>query len=287
MPKGVQLPHSALLACVSAALAVMGQNKLYPVTGTGDQQQDKRYFFKLTQHDIHLSYLPLAHIFERIVANVMVALGASIGFYQGDQLKLLDDAQALRPTIFLTVPRVCTRFYDKIIAKTSKRTISKWLFNYALESKRKALRERNEFTHWFWDFLVFNKIRGLLGGRVEKILSGSAPLSAEVMEFMRVVFACEVFEGYGQTETSAGSCVTEFGDWSVAGHVGTPLPCTEFKLVDIPEMGYTSKDTPYPRGEICIRGPSCFTGYFGDEEKTKEALDGQGWVHTGDVGSMG
>ena len=245
----------------------------------------KQYFLDLKDTDVHLSYLPLAHVFERIVSNVWIIAGASIGFYQGDPLKLLDDVEALNPTLFLTVPRVCNRVYDKVRAKiAAKGGIVQWLFNYAYASKLKALRENNTYTHWLWDRLVFGSIRAKLGSRLRFIVSGSAPLSPEVTEFMRICFSCEVYEGYGQTETTGVSSAGVFGDWNVSGHVGAPFPCVEFKLVDIPDMGYTSKDTPDPRGEICIRGPACFSGYYKDEEKTKEAIDSEGWVHTGDVG---
>lgn len=279
MPKGVMLTHATFVATAAGAIAAMKRDDATP---TSDQKQ---YFLELKDTDVHLSYLPLAHVFERIVSNVWIVAGAAIGFYQGDPLKLLDDVEALNPTLFLTVPRVCNRIYDKVRAKISaKNGIVQWLFNHAYASKLKALRENNTYTHWFWDRLVFGSIRAKLGSRLRFIISGSAPLAPEVTEFMRICFSCEVYEGYGQTETTGGSSVSAFGDWSVSGHVGTPLPCVEFKLVDIPDMGYTSKDLPDPRGEICIRGPACFSGYYKDQEKTRETIDSEGWVHTGDVG---
>ena len=112
--------------------------------------------------------------------------------------------------------------------------------------------------------------------------TGSAPIAEEVLNFLKVCFCCPILEGYGQTESTAASCVTLPED-SVAGHVGGPLPCLKIRLRDIPEMGYTSTDTPNPRGEICFKGPSVFDGYFMDPEKNKEALV-DGWLMSGDVG---
>jgi long-chain acyl-CoA synthetase len=207
-----------------------------------------------------------------------------IGFYQGNIMKLMDDIAELRPTIFVTVPRLLVRLHDRIVARVNMgSTIKKLLFNFAFNEKTSNLATSGEFSHWLWDRLVFSQLRQLLGGRVRAIISGSAPMSPEVMDFIRICFSCEVYEGYGQTETSAGAAITAWGDWT-SGQVGVPAPCNEMKLVDIPEMGYTSADRPNPRGEICIRGPNCFTGYYKAPELTRETLDEEGWVHTGDVG---
>jgi len=115
------------------------------------------------------------------------------------------------------------------------------------------------------------------------MLSGSAPISPEVQDFMKICFSCEFYEGYGQTENGAGSFLTLLGD-TQSGTVGVPLPMCEVKLVDIPEMSYTSKDKPHPRGEICVRGYNVMKGYYKNPEKTREDLDEDGWLHTGDVG---
>jgi long-chain acyl-CoA synthetase len=107
------------------------------------------------------------------------------------------------------------------------------------------------------------------------------------MRFLKIAFSCEIYEAYGQTETTGGSFVTDPRDADL-GHVGGVTPQTEFKLVDVPEMSYLSTDefegNSQPRGEVCIRGPACFPGYFKNPEKTKETIDEDGWVHTGDVG---
>jgi len=243
----------------------------------------KKRLFEIRQDDVHVSYLPLAHMFERIVQTFVLANGAAIGFYQGDTNKLLDDIAVLRPTLFVSVPRLLNRIYDKVTASIEQKGgLSKVLFDMAYSSK-KAYLAQGYVTHWLWDALVFSKVKARLGGRVRTIVTGSAPISPDVMDFLRIAFACEVYEGYGQTETSAGSFLTETGDLT-AGHVGGPLPVNLVKLVDVPDMNYTSQDKPYPRGEICFKGSNVTVGYFKNPEKTKEDIDEDGWLHSGDIG---
>ena len=274
-PKGVMLTHKAILSDASACLTLVGY---------GDKSLGDRELFCLDITDVHLSYLPLAHIFERVVFTALSAVGASAGFYQGDTHKIIDDIAALQPTLFVSVPRLLNRIYDKVKQNIDKTGgISKILFDMAYRSKLENLHNYGELNHWFWDRLVFKKVKARLGGRIRSILSGAAPLAPEVMEFLRICFSCEVYEGYGQTETSAGTTLTVRGDWTT-GHIGVPTPANEIKLVDVPEMSYTSRDFPCPRGEVCARGPNCFTGYYKDEEKTNETVDDEGWVHSGDIG---
>jgi len=155
------------------------------------------------------------------------------------------------------------------------------LFKTALSSKIDNLRD-GYMGHSFWDKLVFDKIKTALGGRVRLSVTGSAPLSADVLTFLRVALSCPVLEGYGQTETCAAATLTFVSDIT-AGHVGAPLSCCDLKLVDVPEMNYTT-DGEIPRGEICIRGANCTQGYFKNTEKTAELIDDEGWLHSGDIG---
>ena len=109
-----------------------------------------------------------------------------------------------------------------------------------------------------------------------------------MLDFLKICVGCPIYEGYGQTESTACSFVTARED-PTSGHVGGPLVNLEFKLVDVPEMGYTSRDKDAegrlcPRGEICFRGPGVFAGYYKDEEKSAEALDGEGFLYSGDIG---
>ena len=207
MPKGVMLPHAAILADASACLALCGY-------GSYGFNPEQRSLFELSSSDVHISYLPLAHIFERVVMTALMTVGAAIGFYHGNTLELMDDIAVLRPTIFVSVPRLFSKVYDKVLAGVKEKGgIKQALFNWAYSSKVKNLRESGELKHWIWDRYVFQPIRERLGGRVRAMLSGSAPIAPEVIEFLRVCFSCEVYEGYGQTETSAGTCLVSKNDF--------------------------------------------------------------------------
>ncbi|CAI0429901.1 unnamed protein product [Linum tenue] len=234
----------------------------------------------------------LAHIYELVNQVLTAHFGVAVGFYQGDNLKLMDDLAALRPTIFCSVPRLFNRIYAGItnIVKSSG-GLRERLFNAAYNAKKQALQNGKNASP-MWDRLVFNKIRDKLGGRVRYFVSGASPLSPDVLEFMKICFGGEVLEGYGMTETSCVISVIDLGDNQV-GHVGSPNPAcgelfkhffpfvhfAEVKLEDVPES-----DKPYPRGEICVRGPIVFQGYYKDETQTREVIDGEGWLHTGDIG---
>jgi long-chain acyl-CoA synthetase len=225
----------------------------------------------------------LAHIYERANQVMTVYFGIAVGFYQGDNLKLLDDIAALRPTIFCSVPRLYNRIYAGISnAVKASGGLREKLFNAAYNTKKQAMLNGKNPSP-MWDRLVFNKIREKLGGRVRFMTSGASPLSPDVLEFLKICFGGQVAEGYGMTETSCVISAMDEGD-NLFGHVGSPSPACEIKLVDVPEMSYTSDDQPYPRGEICVRGPTIFQGYHKDEAQTREVIDEDGWLHTGDIG---
>lgn len=245
--------------------------------------RDNDLFRYITHEDSYLSYLPLAHVFERVVQNTVTYFGGKIGFYQGDTSKLLDDVGVLKPTLFASVPRLLNRIYDAVWDNVNKTGgLTAWLFNFAYNSKKRGLK-RGRNTHWLWDRFVFNNVRNKLGGNVKAIYSGSAPLSADVTDFLNICFSCDVQEGYGQTETVA--CLSLTDKWDMeSGNVGGPMSPVEVKLRDIEDMGYLTTDKPYPRGEICVRGHSVFKGYYKNPELTKEVLDEDGWFRTGDIG---
>lgn len=166
-----------------------------------------------------------------------------------------------------SVPRLYNRFYEAMQSKVNELTgMKKSLAESAIKTKLENLRTKGELTHGFYDCLVFKNFKAVLGGRVRVMITGSAPISPDVLDFLKIAFCCQIHEGYGQTECGAPASIT----WSrdpKSGHVGGPFPTLEMKLVDVPEMKYTSKDTDeqgnsMPRGEVCYRGYNCFKGYF-------------------------
>ncbi|KAG8863714.1 hypothetical protein FRB96_007551 [Tulasnella sp. 330] len=263
-PKGVVLSHGNLTSATLSNLH--GCN--FPDTG------------------VVMSYLPLAHIYERFMEISAMALSGQIGYFSGDPLRLMEDAQILRPTMFPSVPRVTNRIYLAALQAGKAPGLKGALFRKAMETKLHNLRATGENKHMLWDRLVFSKIQGALGGRIETIASGSAPISRDCMDFLKVAFACDVIEGYGMTETCATAAIGWVGDPTSTGKIGGPQMVNSIKLVDVPAMNYTSDDVPHPRGEICIKGPNVFKRYFKDEKNTKEALDDEGWLHTGDIGEV-
>ncbi|ETV75174.1 hypothetical protein, variant 2 [Aphanomyces astaci] len=211
-------------------------------------------------HMVHISYLPLPHVMERCVTSIIARLGASMGFYQGDVVHLMDDMAELKPHLFVSVPRLFNRVYDKIVqGVASAGGVKKLMFDYAYATKKQGLADGTN-VHALWDALVFSKIQAVLGGRVELIVSGSAPLAANVKEFLKIAFSCRVEEGYGLTETGAATTLSHI-DIPTGAHVGIPVANVQVRLADVPEMNYTSADVPRPRGEICVRGNNVFVGY--------------------------
>ncbi|KAG8887969.1 hypothetical protein FRB98_008642 [Tulasnella sp. 332] len=220
-----------------------------------------------TEDTCVMSYLPLAHCYQRMIDIFTYSFGGKIGYSTGNPLRLLEDAQVLKPNFFPSVPR-------------------RALFRKALETKLHNLHTKGEVEHKEYDNLVFSKVKAVLGGQVKLICSASAPISKPCMDFLKIGFACHVIEAYGLTETCGVTTLGWEGDPGSTSKIGPPRMCCEIKLIDVPSMGYTSEDHPNPRGEICTRGPNVFKRYFKDEKKTQEALDDDGWFHTGDIGEV-
>ncbi|KAI3353155.1 hypothetical protein L3Q82_019702 [Scortum barcoo] len=233
----------------------------------------------LDLHDIHVSYLPLAHMFERVVQGVILTHGARIGYFQGDIRLLMDDLKTLQPTVFPVVPRLLNRMFDKVFSQANT-PLKRWLLDLAFRRKEAELKGGVVRKDSMWDKIIFKKVQASLGGRVRLMITGAAPVSPTILTFLRAALGCQFYEGYGQTECTAGCSMSIPGDWT-AGHVGPPLPCNAVKLVDVPEMNYLAANG---EGEVCVKGPNVFQGYLKDPEKTAEAIDQDGWLHTGDIG---
>nr|KAF6321968.1 acyl-CoA synthetase long chain family member 5 [Pipistrellus kuhlii] len=260
-PKGAMLTHQNVVSNASAFLKCVEES------------------FAPTPEDVSISYLPLAHMFERVVQIVVYSCGARVGFFQGDIRLLPDDMKTLKPTLFPVVPRLLNRIYDKV-QNSAKTPLKKFLLKMAISSKFGEVKRGIIRRDSLWDKLIFRKIQENLGGKVRIMVTGAAPISSPVLEFLRAALGCPVFEAYGQTECTAGCTFTLPGDWK-PGHVGVPLACNHVKLEDVPDMNYFSVNG---EGEICIKGVNVFKGYLKDPEKTAEALDKDGWLHTGDIG---
>ncbi|XP_015260537.1 PREDICTED: long-chain-fatty-acid--CoA ligase 6 isoform X2 [Cyprinodon variegatus] len=260
-PKGVMLTHGNVVADFAGFLKVTDK-VIFP-----------------NQDDCLISFLPLAHMFERLIENVVYCHGGRIGFYQGDIRLLPDDMKALRPTIFPVVPRLLNRMYDKIFSQANT-PLKRWLLNFAAKRKGAEVSRGIIRSDSIWDKIFFSKIQASLGGRLRMIITGAAPTSPSVLSFLRAALGCQVYEAYGQTECTAGCTYTTPGDWT-SGHVGAPLPCNLIKLVDVPEKNYFASKG---EGEVCVKGPNVFKGYLKDPERTAETLDTDGWLHTGDIG---
>ena len=232
--------------------------------------------------DAVLSYLPLAHIYEKGVELFCTRVGARIGYFSGSTDTLLEDIQELQPTMFAGVPRVFQKIQDKTLAEVGKSNfIRRFLFNSAYAAKQSAIQQGLP-PPALWEKLVISKIKAKFGGKIRVCLSGSAPLSSKTADFMKTCLADLVGEGYGLTETAASGTSTDPDD--PLGNVGTATPTVEIKLVDVQDMNYLTTDKPNPRGEIWIRGTSVFKGYYRNPAKSNEVLTNDGWFATGDVG---
>ncbi|XP_016102789.1 long-chain-fatty-acid--CoA ligase 1-like [Sinocyclocheilus grahami] len=194
-PKGAMITHGNIASNTSSVIKIL------------------EGYFVIRQEDVSISYLPLAHMFERMIQVSMFCHGARVGFYQGDISLLMDDIKTLKPTFFPVVPRLLNRIYDKILGSVTS-PLRRIILHYAVRRKQAELSSGVVRNNSMWDRLIFNKIQASLGGNLRFILTASAPISPTVLSFLRATLGCLIFEGYGQTECTAGCTFSMPGDWS-------------------------------------------------------------------------
>ncbi|KAL7344721.1 4-coumarate-coA ligase 2 [Encephalitozoon intestinalis] len=269
-PKGVMLTHRNFISGVSGIFR-------------GSRKEE---MVSLDKEDVYLSYLPLAHVMERICVNISMAYGCKIVFYRGNMKEIKEDYLVAKPTFIISVPRVLNLFKDKIEEKVrQKNFVLRWIFRGALRYKMWRVG-RGELKSKFADWLVFNRIAKEFGGRISRILCGSAPLRKEVLVYMQAVLSCRIIQGYGQTE-NVGSGIVQPLDTNLYDNVGIPFPSNEVKLGEIPAELGSEYGRRYPGrkfGEILLRGDNVTQGYFKRPEETAELFTKDGWLRTGDIG---
>jgi long-chain acyl-CoA synthetase len=222
-------------------------------------------------------YLPLAHSFALLVQLGSFDLGATLAYWERDPLKILPNLAEVKPTYFPSVPRIFEKIYTAATSNAEKEGgLKKVVFNWAVrvgEKVRRREREgkaigpllRRQFK--FADDQVLSKIRNLFGGRVKLAVSGAAPINPEILRFFDAAGVL-VVEGWGMTETSTAATISSPEDFKI-GTIGKPFPGCEVKIAD--------------DGEILVKGPNVFQGYYKNEEATRETIV-DGWLHTGDIG---
>ncbi len=255
-PKGVMLTHENISCNAATAYA-----ELDDIRG-GEKGE------------VVISFLPLSHIFARTLWYGVLGYAMTIYFTTPDFLG--EDLKRVRPTMFATVPRVLEKVYGRILEKiTTIQGIKKKLVNWSLQVAGKyEMGQKSGAAQQLQlklaNSLVFRKWRAALGGRVKYIIAGGAAISGELVNLFGAA-GVNILQGYGLTETSP---VITFNrpNRNRAGTVGEPMPGVEVTLAE--------------DGEILTRGPHLMKGYFNNEEKTAEAIDGDGWFHTGDIGEI-
>ncbi|CAI2355235.1 unnamed protein product [Caenorhabditis sp. 36 PRJEB53466] len=264
-PKGVEMSHGALLACVAGIFT----------------SWTIAYKWKFGQEDAYFSFLSLAHIYEHLMQTLMLYFGARIGIYNGSVATLVPQIQKLQPTIVSLVPRLLNKLYEGVHNEiATKNIVVRFLFEHAKKTKAKQLEQGVLRYDTFFDKIVFKKLKLKLGGKLKVLTTGGAPVTKEVKTFTRYAYGCPLVEGYGQTECSAAGTLTLPWD-TTYGNVGGPAPWSQVKLVDVPEKNYLAQND---EGEVCFRGAALMSGYFQDPELTKKTIDEEGWLHTGDIG---
>lgn len=222
--------------------------------------------------DEQLCFLPLCHVLERIVSvEYPICIGSTVNFAESPDT-VFDNLREVSPHIFTAVPRLWEKIYSRVLILRSEATpFGRWAFDRAMASGAAALQGKGGLLHPLWDFLVLRNIRQMIGmDRNRRSTTGAAPISPDLIRWYGAL-GVTLLEGYGMTETAGVASVNVVGDNRI-GTVGCALPGTELRIAD--------------SGEICLRGPNVFKGYWKKPEKTAEDIR-DGWLHTGDVGRIG
>jgi long-chain acyl-CoA synthetase len=265
-PKGVVLTHENAVAAASSALVNVQQ----------------------APGDTSLSYLPLAHIYARLAEHTAFWAGARIGYFHGNIVELVDDIKALKPTAFMSVPRLYSRFGNVIRAATVdqpgfKGALSRHIVAAKTANLKNPDPSKATVKHALYDRIWAKKVAAAIGlERCRFMVSGSAPLDPSLHNFLRVALGVDFVQGYGLTETYAIASAQSRNDLT-AGNCGRLAPSTEACLMSLPDMEYSVDDKPFPRGELLLRGTNIFSEYFKNPEETSNAMTEDGWFRTGDV----
>jgi long-chain acyl-CoA synthetase len=245
----------------------------YAMVQKGDEMEER-----LTQPgDLMLLYLPLAHNYGRLLHLSAAYIGFTIAFLP-DPMRAATELPRVRPTLFPSVPRVYEKVHTAVVAKFAEETgLRRKLIDWALDVGYRVSRLRQTkqpvprallLQHRLADKLVYSKVKERLGGRLRLANAGGAPLSRDIAEFFHAIDIL-ILEGYGLSEVTTAATVNRHNDFRF-GTVGKPLPGVEVRIAD--------------DGEILLRSNTVFAGYYRDEAATREVLDDEGFVHTGDVG---
>jgi long-chain acyl-CoA synthetase len=233
----------------------------------------------IEEEDLTYLYLPLAHSFALLIQLGSFDLGATLAYWERDPLKILPNLAELKPTYVPSVPRIFEKIYTAASSGVEKEGgLKKAIFNWSIETgKKMRTAERAERkpgfvlrkSYEFADKQVLSKIRGLFGGNLRLAVSGAAPISPEILRFFDAAGVL-VLEGWGMTETSTAATISSPDDFKV-GTIGKPFPGCEVRIAE--------------DGEILVKGPNVFQGYYKNEEATRETIV-DGWLHTGDIGEI-
>ena len=244
----------------------------------------------LDENSSHLSFLPLAHIFERIIITGFMISAAKIGFISTNVKNMMEDMNILGPTIICLVPRVMQTIRAKVFENFNSLDLWKKELAYkAYYTKLENFRKYGIINHVIYDQIIFKRIRAMFGGKVKCLLSASAPMQKELADDFKIFLGVPIVEALGMTELSGATFCTNTQDLNNITTGGVTGGARAI-LRSVPDLGYTVDDIVdginCPAGEICVKGPTVFQGYYKNDEENERSFDKDGYFHTGDVGRL-